>query len=293
MQPDLATYRTPRIGLQNLEHKARELRATCVQLAYEGKESHLKGALSCIEILVALYYGWLENFPAEPKHPKRDRFIFSKGHACSALYAVMADRGFFPRDWLSDYGKNDSSLPSHPCVHALPILECSSGSLGHGLGVGTGMSYGLKLDQCSSRVVVLLSDGECNEGSIWEAAMFAVAKRLDNLLAIVDYNGIQSIGRTDELNGGASLAEKFRAFGWGVQAVDGHNLKEILAALNQVPFESGRPSAIIAKTRAGAGVSLMEDRVLWHYRTPSEEEVKKALKELGAVPIHLQEKTSP
>jgi transketolase len=278
---------SPTFDDETLKQKARALRATCIQLAHDGKEGHLNGALSSVDILVALFYGWLRLSPAAPKAAQRDRLIFSKGHACTALYAVMADRGFFPKEWLFRYAQNDSPLPSHLCVHALPLLDCSSGSLGHGLGVAAGMSYGLRLDQSEARVVAVLSDGECNEGSTWEAAMFAAAKKLDHLVAIVDYNGIQSIGRTDELTGGGRWVEKFQAFGWAVQAVDGHDLHALRGALDEVPFAAGRPSAFIAKTRAGAGVSFMEDQVLWHYRTPSDEDLRRACEELGAAPIHI------
>jgi len=272
---------------QFMEGIARAIRATCVQLAHDGKEGHLNGALSSVDLLVALYYDWLRVRPESPKAPNRDRFLFSKGHACTSLYAVLAERGFFPKADLLRYARDATPLPSHPCVHALPLLECSAGSLGHGLGVATGRSYGLRLDGSLARVAVLLSDGECNEGSTWEAAMFAAANRLDNLLAVVDYNRIQSVGRTDELNGFTSFEDKFQAFGWAARTIDGHDYTEILNALNAVPFQSGRPSAIIARTTAGRGVSFMEDQVLWHYRTPSDDDLARALAELDAAPIHL------
>ena len=269
--------------------KARAIRSTCIQMAHDGKESHLNGALSCVDILLALFHGWLRLTPENHQDPHRDRLIFSKGHACTALYAVMADLGFFPKDWLAHYAENDGPLPSHPCTHALPVLDWSSGSLGHGLGVASGMAYGLKLDRSPARVAVVLSDGECNEGSTWEAAMFAVSKRVDNLLAVVDYNRIQSIGRTDDLTGGASFTEKFRAFGWEVQEVDGHDPAVLHLAMAQAPLGKGRPTAIVARTRAGKGVSFMEDQVLWHYRTPSDEDVRRAFDELNAVPIHVSQ----
>jgi len=271
-----------------LGKKARQLRATCVQLAHDGKEGHLNGALSCVDILIALYYFWLDISPDEPKNPERDRFLFSKGHACAALYGILADRGFFPKELLSSYARDDSPLPSHPCIHALPLLESSAGSLGHGLGIASGMAYALRLDGRRARVAALISDGECNEGSTWEAAMFAAAHRLDNLLVVVDYNGIQSVGRSDELMGHTSLAEKFAAFGWGVRTVNGLDIPAIVGALAEFPFESGRPSAIIAKTIAGAGVSFMEDQVLWHYRVPSGEDLRRALAELKELPIHFE-----
>lgn len=255
-------------------------------MAHDAKEGHLNGALSAIDILVALYDSWFDGSPDEASRPERDRLVFSKGHACTSVYSVWADRGIIPREWLFQYGQNDGPLPSHPCKYALGVLEVSSGSLGHGLGVAAGISYGLRLDGKRARVVALLSDGECNEGSTWEAAMFAAAKHLHGLLAIVDYNRIQSVGFTDELMGHTSLEEKFRAFGWETRTVDGHNLQELVKTLDEFPFAEARPSAIVAKTIAGAGVSFMENQVLWHYRVPSDEDLQRALKELGEAPIH-------
>ena len=280
------------LSIQDLEWEAKRLRATCVQMAHDGREGHLNGAMSCMDLLVALFFQWLKINPDEPKLENRDRFIFSKGHACAAYYAVLAARKVFPTEWLAQYAQNNSPLPSHPCLHALPVLEWSSGSLGHGLGVATGMSYGLKLNRSRARIVALLSDGECNEGSTWEGAMFAAAQQLENLLVIVDYNRIQSVGRTDELNGFTSFEEKFKAFGWGTKTVDGHNFVEILDALTTFPFEHGKPSALIAKTTAGRGVSFMEDQVLWHYRVPSGDDLKLALEELDAIPLYVREEIS-
>jgi len=343
-------------SIDELRLKSRLIRATCVQMAFDAKQGHLNGAMSCVDILVALYYGWLNvapprsgqamaavrgaaagtppspspctqgegwgegsNAPAAQlppmtgrpspypspsvqgegtregnpsiglcmlADPARDRFVFSKGHACKSLYAVLADRGFIPLEWLAGYARNDSPLPMHPCKHALGILETSAGSLGHGLGIATGMAYALRLDNNPARCVALLSDGECNEGSTWEAAMFAAAHKMDSVLAIVDYNRVQSVGRTDDLTGGTSFEEKFRAFGWSARTIDGHDIPQILAALAEVPFERGKPTAIIARTRAGAGVSFMEDQVLWHYRAPSQDDLDRALAELGARPIY-------
>ncbi|HSB68402.1 MAG TPA: transketolase [Candidatus Methylomirabilis sp.] len=272
--------------IARLEARARALRATAVQMAHDSREGHLGGSLSCIDLLVALYSGWLKADPEEPKRRDRDRLIFSKGHAATALYAVLADRGFFPKAWLRRYAQEDAPLPNHPCVHALPVLECSSGSLGQGLGIGTGMAYGMRLAGIEARVVVLMSDGECNEGSVWEAAMFAAANRLERVLAIVDNNGVQAVGRSDELMGHTSLEEKFRAFGWGARTIQGNRLAEILGALADVPFEPGRPSALVARTTGGAGVSFMQDDVLWHYRAPSDDDLRRALDELLARPIH-------
>jgi transketolase len=274
------------MSLDAMGQKAREIRATCVQLAFDGKQGHLNGAMSSVELLIALYYSFLRCYPGQIAHPGRDRFVFSKGHACKSLYAVLADRGLIPRESLATYATNDSHLPSHPCKHALPLLDASSGSLGHGLGLVTGMAYALRLDQNPARCVAFLSDGECNEGSTWEAAMFAAAHKLDSVLAVVDYNGVQSVGRTDDLTGGASFEAKFRAFGWATRSINGHDFEQILSALAAVPFEKGHPTAIIAHTKAGAGVSFMEDQVLWHYRVPSREQVEQAFAELGARPIY-------
>lgn len=262
--------------------KSKELKATCIKLAHAGKEGHLNGALSSVDLLIALYYGFLKVNPQDPKHPDRDRLLFSKGHACASLYAILADRGFFPKEWLSKYATNDTPLPSHPCVHALPVLETSAGSLGHGLGVASGIAYSLKLRGQSARVVALISDGECNEGSTWETAMFANTHQLSNLIVVVDYNGIQSVGRTADLMGSAqSVEDKFKAFGWKTCRTNGHDIPGMIETLNRTPFATSTPSAIIAETRAGSGVSFMEDQVLWHYRVPSAEDVSRAMIELG------------
>jgi len=277
--------------IPDLEERSKKIRATCVQMSHDGKEGHLASALSCVDLIVALYGGWLNVDPKEPKHSGRDRLFFSKGHACTALYAVLADRGFIPKEQLSTYAQSGSSLPNHPCTHSLPVLEFSSGSLGHGLGVASGVAYGLAMDDNPARTVVLMSDGECNEGSVWEAAMFAAANHQERILAIVDYNGIQAVGRSDAIMGHTSptsLEEKFRSFGWGACTINGNDLHEIVDALNSYPFEPGKPSVIVANTVGGAGISFMEDQVVWHYRVPPEDELKQALAELNATPIHLE-----
>lgn len=278
-----------RMDLAGLELKARQVRATCVQMSFDGKHGHLGSALSCVDLLVTLYDRFLKLYPEDPDRNDRDRFIFSKGHACTALYAVLADRGFIPKSWLAEYAWSDAPLAVHPCKHALPLLECSSGSLGHGLGIATGILYGHRLDGMETRAVVLMSDGECNEGSVWESAMFAAAKKLDHLLTVVDYNGIQAVGRSDEIMGFTDLAEKFRAFGWGAVTIDGNDFGQILRALDSFPFEPNRPSAIVARTKKGAGIPFMEDSVLWHYRVPSEQELAEALRILAVPPLHKKE----
>lgn len=271
------------LDIESLQKKARQIRATCVQMAFDGKEGHLSSALSYVDILTALYYGWLKISPNDKKNMDRDRFVLSKGHGCASLYVALADCGFVPRAQLRTYNCDGSVFPNHPCVYALPILEYASGSLGHGLGVATGMLYGLRIKGSPARAVVLMGDGECNEGSVWESAMFAAAQKLDKLLAIVDYNGIQAVGRSDELMGHTALDEKFRSFGWGVRVVDGSDMAQVVAALDAFPFEIGKPSVIVAKTRMG--VSFMEGDVLWHYRKPSADELARALAELGEDPL--------
>lgn len=278
------------VKISFLEKKARQIRATCIQMAYDGKVGHLGGTLSYIEALLALYYYWLKISPQTINDINRDRFILSKGHACTAYYAVLADRGYIPTEWLSRYARTNEPLSDHPCKHALNILECSSGSLGHGLGIATGMLYGLRLQGSPARVAVLMSDGECNEGSVWEAAMFAAAKKLENLVALIDYNKIQAVGRSDEIMGYASLEDKFKAFGWGACTVKGNDICSVIKALDRFPLKKGSPSAIILSTKKGAGISFMEDKVLWHYRVPSEEDLKSALTELGESPIYNQDK---
>jgi transketolase len=263
-----------------LQQAARRIRSACVQMAFNAREGHLSSVLSCADILVALYGGWLRVSPEDA--PSRDRFILSKGHAATGLYAVLVERGLLPAGILESYGRTDGPLPNHPCKHALPMLEISSGSLGHGLGVATGMAYGFRLDgHHDRRIAVLMSDGECNEGSVWESAMFGAAHGLDRVLAIIDNNNQQAVGRTDELTGFTSFADKFQSFGWAVRSVDGHDIGAILEALDAFPFEPGKPSAIVAKTAPGHGVSFMEHQPLWHYRSPSLDEVTRAWQELG------------
>lgn len=273
--------------IEKLTKIAGQIRATCIKMAFDAKETHVSSALSCVEILTALFGNFLNYYDgAKSAVPQRDRFIMSKGHGCSALYAAMVAFGIIPPEMLKGYSQTDSALPNHPCKHALPHLEISSGSLGHGLGITTGMLYGLKLsNNLKSRAVVLMSDGECNEGSIWEAAMFAAAQKSHNLLAIVDNNGSQAVGRSDEIMGFTSLEEKFRSFGWEAITVDGNDIGALVDVLRKFPLSSEKPSAIIAKTVSGAGVSFMENDQVWFYRSPSENDLNMALSEIGEEPF--------
>ncbi len=276
-------------GIETLRRDARRARATCIQMAHDARHGHLKSALSCIDVLVALYGGFLNITPDTLCLPGRDRFLFSKGHAVTALYAVYALYGYLRPAELDDYCRTGGRLPDHPCRHALPLLEMSSGSLGYGLGIGTGMMYGMMLAGKPGRVVALLSDGECNEGSVWEAAMFAAAHGQNRLLAIIDYNGLQAVGRSAELMAPTEIAEKFQGFGWNARTIDGNDLEQVVETLAAVPFAPDRPSVLVARTRSGAGVSFMEDDLAWHYRAPSAEDLAKALAELGVAPLHREQ----
>jgi transketolase len=258
---------------QALEARARKVRAAIVRMAHKGKTAHVASALSAVDALVALYFHCM-------KLPE-DRFILSKGHGCMAWYATLAQRGYFDEALLDTYAQDGSALPEHPTPGALPGIEIGTGSLGHGLGIGNGIALARQMDQRAGRVFVLLSDGECNEGSVWEAAMFTAGKALDNVVAIVDYNKLQAMGRSHEVTALAPLADKWRAFGWNTREVDGHDLAALCETLKPAPQVRGKPTAIVAHTVKGKGISFMEDDLEWHYRPPSAEDVKRALAELG------------
>ncbi len=228
-----------------------------------------------------LYGAVLRIDPAVPDWPQRDRFILSKGHAAAAMYAVLAERGFFPVSRLDTYCQDLSPLNGH-VNHHVPGVEWSTGSLGHGLPVGCGMAIAAKHDRLPYRVFVLLSDGELDEGSNWEAILFAPHHHLDNLVVIVDYNKIQSFGSVKDVLDLSPLAEKWRAFNWAVREIDGHDHGQIAESLHKVPLEQGRPSVIIAHTIKGKGVSFMEGQLAWHYRSPNGDQLRQALEELDA-----------
>lgn len=259
---------------------AQTIRATALRMVHRGNASHIGTALSMADMLAVLYGGALRLDPANPRWPERDRFILSKGHGTATLYAVLAERGFFPVEWLDHYNQDGSPLAGHVTAHGVPGVELSTGSLGHGLPVGCGMALAGKRAGRPYRVVVMLSDGELDEGSNWEAILFAPQHELDNLIAIVDYNQIQSFGPVSEVLELRPLADKWRAFRWAVREIDGHAHAEIATTLAQAPFESGRPSVIIAHTIKGKGVSFMENQLAWHYRSPNTEQLAQALAEV-------------
>lgn len=268
----------------NLTELARRLREHSVRMTHRAGASHVGSSLSTVELLATLYTRILRVDPCQPGWPDRDRFVLSKGHGCAAYYAVLAETGFFPIEWLETFYQDGSKLAGHATHTYVPGIEISTGSLGHGLSIAAGMALAAKRDDKTYRIFCLLSDGECDEGSTWEPILFAPQHRLDNLVAIVDYNKIQSLGTVKEVMDLDPFAAKWRAFGWAVREVDGHNLEEIEKTLKQVPFEAEHPSCIIAHTVKGKGVSFMENKLLWHYRSPQGDEYRAALGELGCEP---------
>lgn len=267
-------------GIAELEQIARQLRFKLIEMSHAAGTPHLGSALSCVDILVAAYWKILKIEANKPDDPLRDRFILSKGHAATALYATLAARGFFPAGWLDKFAQHGSPLAEQPAPGCAPGVELATGSLGHGLPVGIGMALAGRIQNRKYRVFVVMSDGECNEGTVWEASLFAPAQKLDNLAIIVDYNGWQATGRSNEVMALNSLRDKFAAFGWSATEVNGHDIGALVAALSQVPNGSGKPVAIVAHTVKGKGVSFMEDDNNWHYRVPTAEEVAKAKSEL-------------
>lgn len=255
-----------------------------LEMTHLSRGSHIGAIFSLAEIMAVMYTGVLNVNPADPAMPDRDRLILSKGHAGAAVYAALAERGFFPVEELKTHYANGSRLSGHVSHKGVPGVEFSTGSLGHGLAVGAGMALGAKMDRAPWRTYVILGDGECDEGSVWEAALQAHQYGLDNLIAVVDHNRMQSLDFCEKTIALEPFADKWRDFGWQVQVVDGHDVAALQAAFAraQSNLGSGKPSVIIAETTKGKGVSFMENDILWHYRTPQGEEYDAALKELEA-----------
>jgi transketolase len=265
---------------QALRQKACEIRQRNLIMIHEAGGGHTGGDLSSADIMAALYLNGVLNVdPHNPRDPERDRFFMSKGHGSGLLYTTLAFAGFFPQEELGTFMKPLSRLNGHPNV-AVPGVEANTGALGHGLPIAVGAALAAKMDGAAWRAFVLTGDGELQEGSNWEAAMAAAQFQLDNLTLIVDRNRLQMVGRTEQIIGLEPLADKWRAFGWAVREIDGHDCAEIMDTLTALPFEAGKPNCVIARTYKGQGVSFIRDLAGWHHRVPTAEELVAALEEL-------------
>jgi transketolase len=271
------------LPVTELERLAREIRVRIIENSHKTQTPHLGSCLSSVDILVAAYFHTLRLDTESPRNPLRDRFILSKGHGAPALFQVLALRGFYPSSMLDTYGEDGSLFAEHPPTpDHLAGIEAATGSLGHGIPMGLGMALAGRIQGRTYNVIALSSDGECNEGAVWEAAMLAASQKVERFCVVVDFNKWQATARSQEVMGSNSLADKWRAFGWSTREVDGHDLRTLLEVLSSIPDGSGRPVAVIAHTVKGKGVSFMEDDNNWHYRIPKAEEVAAAKKELGA-----------
>lgn len=270
------------------EKQANEMRKKEFQIAYHAGGGHLGAAFSVTDILSVLYFGDVMKYDAQrPDWAERDRFIMSKGHACYALYAALAMAGYFPEEELWHVGKPGSKFGGHPKLYDIPGVEASTGALGHGLSFAIGIAYANKVDEKSAHTYVVLGDGECQEGSIWEGALSATTLELDNLTVIIDHNKLQAMDKLENIVRMQPLGEKWKAFGWNVLEIDGHNHNEIRNAL--LARKKGKPTLVVAHTIKGKGVSFMEGMPLWHYRMPNEQELPILMKELGLVDDDLQQ----
>ncbi|HBG60510.1 MAG: hypothetical protein A2Y03_09985 [Omnitrophica WOR_2 bacterium GWF2_38_59] len=275
--------------IKSLKGKANRLRKKVLEMAVNAGAGHVAPSFSCMEILVSLYYGGILRVNGKDHNwPDRDRFILSKGHAAPALYAILADLGFFPKSDLDGFAKNGNRLGCHP-ENSTPGVEAFTGSLGHGLSIGAGLALGAKLDKKGYSTVVLMGDGECHEGSVWEAAMFAAQYKLNNLIAIVDHNGLSATGILEQYLSVSPLQNKWEAFGWDAISVQGHSFAELLHVLRvNAKQKRSKPLAIIALTTKGKGVSFMENSPIWHYRVPIGEQLDIARRELNQESEDLQ-----
>lgn len=268
-------------SIEDLRKKSKEIRRDIIEEVYNASSGHPGGSLSVTDILTVLYFNQMNINPDKPNDENRDRLILSKGHCCPALYATLANRGYFDKELLKSFRKIDGLLQGHPDMKKIPGVDMSSGSLGQGLSAANGMALASKLDKKGFRVYCIVGDGEIEEGQIWEAAMTSSHYRLDNLCVIVDNNNLQIDGKVKEVMNVYPIDEKFKSFGFETINIDGNNIEEIIEALQKAKITKGKPTAIIAKTIKGKGVSFMEDNVSWHGKAPSEEEYNKAILELG------------
>jgi transketolase len=266
--------------IDSLAAVGREVRADIVRMTAAAGSGHPGGSLSAVELVTALHFKVMRHRPEEPKWPERDRFILSKGHACPLLYAVLARSGYLPVEELTTLRKFGSCLQGHPNCLALPALEVSSGSLGQGLSIANGLALAAKMNGQGFRVYCLMGDGELQEGQVWEAAMSSAHYKLDNVCALVDYNGLQIDGDVESVMGLAPLADKWRAFNWHAVEIDGHDYGQVLAAYDEAARTKGKPTVIIARTVKGKGVSFMENAAGWHGKAPNADELARALDEI-------------
>lgn len=269
------------LTIEQIESKAKCIRRNIIKMLGQAGSGHSGGSLSAADILATLYFWEMNIKPEDPSWEDRDRFVLSKGHAAPVLYATLAERGYFAEEKLATLRKLGSPLQGHPDMRKLPGVEASTGSLGQGISWAVGMALAGKIDNKSYRVYSMLGDGEIQEGMVWEALMAAAHYKLDNLLVFLDYNGLQIDGRITDVMSPEPVADKFRAFGWEVILIDGHDYKEIMEALEKGRQTKGKPTAVIAKTVKGKGCSFMENKAEWHGVAPSAEEVEKALAELA------------
>lgn len=267
--------------LRKLTNLAADIRKDVLAISTRANTSHIASALSPVELLVTLYFHRMRLNPKNPQWKLRDRFILSKGHGGAALFATLMHRGFFPRRLLETFCLDGSLLTTHPMRKSAPGIEATTGSLGHGLSIAIGMALAAQHEKRKNFVYAILSDGECDEGSVWEGALFAGHHKIDNLIIFIDYNKNQGIGRTSEILDLEPFADKFRSFRWDVEEIDGHDMEAIDRAIENAQKEPGFPHCIIAHTIKGRGVSYMEDQNEWHYRVPKDKHLDQALRELA------------
>ena len=271
-----------RQGIKELELTAAKCRRNVLRMVEASHHGHLGGAMSCLDIVTALYFYQMKIRPEDPKWADRDRFLLSAGHKCMVQYAVLAERGYFDKSVLDTYGALKTKIPGHPDMHKLPGVEANTGALGHGLSIASGMALALRAEGKDSKVYVVMGDGELAEGSNWEAAAVAAHYGLDNLVVFVDFNGLQISGKVQDIMDFTPIAEHFAAFGWAVRDIDGNNMEDVVTTLDSLPLEKGKPNLIVAHTVKSKGISFAENKAAYHYWTPKADELAQAINEVEA-----------